>query len=94
MALRIEGSVERPARIVFTLDGEKVEAPEGESLAAALLALGIRRFRTAPRSGAARAPLCLMGVCQECALRVDGRVVASCLVQVRAGMDVRLGTGA
>ena len=91
MALRIEGSVERPAQIAFTLDGTRIEAFPGESIAAALLAAGISRFRAAPRTGAARGPLCLMGVCQECVVRVDGRVVAACLEPVRAGIDVRLG---
>jgi predicted molibdopterin-dependent oxidoreductase YjgC len=93
MTLRIEGAVERPAPVAFTLDGARIEGVPGESIAAALLAAGIRTFRTAPRSGAARGPLCLMGVCQECVLRVDGRVVAACVEPVRAGIDVRRGVG-
>jgi predicted molibdopterin-dependent oxidoreductase YjgC len=93
MALRIAGSVERPAPVAFTLDGRPIEGIPGESLAAALLAADVRQFRAAPRTGAARGPLCLMGICSECVLRVDGRVVAACLEPVRAGIDVRLGTG-
>ncbi len=33
---------------------------------------------------------CLMGVCQECVVRVDGRTVNSCMEPVRTGMIVEL----
>ena len=42
-----------------------------------------------------RAPLCLMGVCFDCLVEVDGRQnVQSCMVEVRDGMQVRLPHGA
>ncbi len=84
-SLRIAG-IRRPAEIAFTFEGAAVSAPEGESLAAALLAAGIRRLGEGPN--APRAAFCMMGTCQQCLVRVEGRLVQSCLVPVRAGLRV------
>jgi sarcosine oxidase subunit alpha len=32
----------------------------------------------------------LMGVCQECAIHVDGQIAQACMTPVRAGMHVQL----
>lgn len=79
----------------FTFDGALVEARAGDSVAAALLAVGAEYSRTTPKSGTARAPYCMMGVCFECLVEIDG--VANrqgCLVEVKDGMDVRRQLGA
>lgn len=85
--LRIAGMT-RPAPVAFTVDGVALHAPEGESLAAALIASGIRRLGEGLDPARPRAALCMMGVCQQCLVRVDGRLAQSCLVPVRAGMVV------
>ena len=57
--------------------------------AGAALAAGIDHCRTTPVTGSPRAPYCLMGVCFECLVTVDG--VGSrqgCLVPVREGMVI------
>jgi len=43
-------------------------------------------------SGAAggRGAFCFMGVCQECAIHVDGAIRQACLTPVRAGLRVEL----
>ena len=84
-----------PAREVpFTLDGEPASGREGDTVAAALLALGRRSFRRTAVSGAERGPWCLMGVCHDCLVTVDGTGnVQSCLVPLRAGMAVETGRG-
>lgn len=82
-SLRIPG-VARPVEVAFTWAGETLRAPVGESLAAALLAAGIRHLGEGP--GAPRAAFCLMGTCQQCLVRVDGRLAQACLVPVRAGL--------
>lgn len=84
--MRIEG-IRRPAEVEFTFEGRTLRAPAGESLAAALLAAGIRHLGEGP--GAARAAFCMMGVCQQCLVRVEGRIAQACLVPVRAGLSVR-----
>lgn len=85
--LRIAGMT-RPAPVAFTFDGAALRAPAGESLAAALIASGIRRLGEGLDPARPRAALCMMGVCQQCLVRVDGRLAQSCLVPVRAGMVV------
>jgi sarcosine oxidase subunit alpha len=88
---RIPG-LARPAAVVITVDGRGVAAHLGESLAAALLAAGIRRFGEGEDPARPRTAFCMMGVCQQCLLRVDGRLAQACLTPVRAGMRVDLAT--
>ena len=63
---------------------------EGESVAAAMLAAGEIAFRSTPVSGEARGPYCLIGICFDCLIEIDG--VANrqaCLTEVREGMRLR-----
>lgn len=46
-----------------------------------------------PASPPARTLFCAMGVCQQCALWIDGRRIESCRVTVRDGLDVRTTPG-
>ena len=81
----------RPPSVEITVDGMPVVACPGESLAAALLIAGHRALRASPRLGQPRGAFCLMGVCQECVVQVDGRLVPACQTPVRAGMRVETG---
>nr|WP_240653103.1 (2Fe-2S)-binding protein [Sphingomonas crocodyli] len=75
---------------MLTIDGVGVTADEGEPLAAVLLRNAPYSCRRTPVSGASRAPFCMMGVCFECLVEVDGATsTRSCLVRVRDGLDVR-----
>jgi predicted molibdopterin-dependent oxidoreductase YjgC len=91
MSIRIEGSVDRGSAVEVMVDGRAVEAFLGESVAAALYAAGVRELRKSPTAGAPRGMFCLMGVCQECVVRIDGRLVPACQEPVRAGMTIELG---
>jgi sarcosine oxidase subunit alpha len=83
------------AEVTFDFEGREVTAREGETVAAALLAAGLRGFRATAVSGRPRAPWCMMGVCFECLLEIDGAATRqSCLVTVRQGMRVRRLRGA
>jgi D-hydroxyproline dehydrogenase subunit gamma len=74
--------------IEFELDGRRIAAPAGVSVAAALLNAGVTGFRTSV-SGEPRGPLCGMGTCQECRVTIDGVAQQrACLRTVRAGMRV------
>lgn len=75
--------------IAFRFDGREVRAPAGMSVAAALLAAGVARLRAAPADGAPRGAFCMMGICQECVVLVDGVVVEACRLPAVAGLDVR-----
>lgn len=81
--------------ISFQFEGQSVQASEGESLAAALLLAGISTFRSTVRTGTARGPYCMMGVCFECLVEVDGRPnQQACMIEVRNGMSVKRQQGA
>ena len=83
------------AAVTFTFDGQAVQAREGDSIAAALLAAGFTDTRTTPVSGAPRGPFCMMGACFECLAVVDGRSgVQTCMTEVRPGMRVERQRGA
>lgn len=87
--LRIPGGVERGRRVTLVVDGREVAAYEGESVAAALLAVGHRTARTTARAGAPRGYFCGMGVCHDCLMTVDGLPnVRTCVTPVRDGMRV------
>ncbi len=77
------------ATVRITVDGHDVEARAGDSVAAALLAAGYASCRTTPVTGAARAPFCMMGVCFDCLVTVDGvGNRQGCMVEVREGLVV------
>ena len=80
--------------VSLTIDGNEVQARTGDSVAAALLAAGVSHCRTTPVSGADRAPYCMMGVCFDCLVTIDGiGNRQSCLIPVREGMRVELQRG-
>ena len=81
--------------VTLQVQGRPITALEGDTLAIALLNAAVTPFRRTPVSGQPRAPMCLMGVCFDCLVEVDGRQnVQSCMVEVSDGMQVRLPTGA
>lgn len=72
----------------FTWNGEALDARPGDSIAAALTAAGVRRLG-AGCAGQDRAMFCGMGVCQDCAVQVDGQVGRlACMTKVTPGMAV------
>ena len=82
------------ATLTITVDGQAIGARRGESVAAALLAANIVRFRNAPNSGA-RGPYCMMGACFECLVTIDGAGNRqACMVPVQEGMTVETQSGA
>lgn len=74
--------------VTIMVDGQPLPAHEGEMLTTALARAGLLRLRFSPHAGAPRGAFCHMGVCQECALHVDGVVRQACLTPVRGGMSV------
>jgi aerobic-type carbon monoxide dehydrogenase small subunit (CoxS/CutS family) len=77
-----------PDRVALTVNGIRIEVRRGATVAAAISVAGQSAFRHSV-SGAARAPLCGMGICFECRVTVDGRHhVRSCQLAARDGMVV------
>ena len=78
-----------PASVTVFLDGRPVAAEAGESVAAVLLRQPGGWSRTTPVSQSPRAPYCMMGVCFECLVVIDGEgSVQGCLTPVREGMRI------
>lgn len=77
------------ATVGVTVDGAPLRARAGDTVAAALLGAGFLRFRRTPVSGAARGPYCMMGVCFDCLVTVDGIPNRqACLIEVAEGMRI------
>jgi predicted molibdopterin-dependent oxidoreductase YjgC len=75
--------------VTVMIEGQAVEVPAGETVAAAVLASGMGYTRTTPVSGSPRAPFCLMGVCYECLMVIDGQPnQRACRERVREGMTI------
>jgi len=77
-----------------SIDGERFAARAGDSVAAAMLAAGRTSCRTTPVSGAPRAPYCMMGVCFDCLVTIDGvGNRQGCQVRVAKGMAIETQRG-
>ena len=83
----------RPQVQIF-VDGIAVAAREGDTVSAALLASGRDVRRLTAVSGAPRLPYCMMGVCFDCLVTIDGVVNRQgCMVRVREGMRIETQKG-
>lgn len=71
----------------FHWQGRAIPFRPGESLAAALDAVGIVSFGCGPLGEETRY-FCGIGACQSCLLRVDGLVREACITPARPGMEV------
>lgn len=75
--------------VAVTFNGQPLQVPAASSVASALMAAGVKRFRNSPVSGRGRAPYCMMGVCFECLLTINGIPNRqSCLVPLQTGMVI------
>ena len=75
--------------VEFQFEGRAIRGRRGESLAAALTAVGERELRIT-REDAYRGIFCGMGVCQECLVEIDGRAgERACMTKLEKPIDVR-----
>jgi hypothetical protein len=82
------------ASIQFILDGAPAQGFAGDTVAAALLALGRNTCRHTAVSGSPRGPYCMMGVCFDCLVVIDGvGNRQGCLVRLHEGMVVESQAG-
>ncbi len=87
--LRLDSNVERGRSVCITVDGQVIEAYEGETVAAAMLAAGRHTFRHTHPEGQPRGIFCGMGICYECLVTVEGRErVRACIAPVQDGMRI------
>ncbi|MET1124975.1 MAG: FAD-dependent oxidoreductase [Archaeoglobaceae archaeon] len=84
----------RGKEVTIYFNGKPVKAYEGETVAAALYAAGVRVFSRSFRWHRPRGFFCAIGKCSACMMEVDGVPnVRVCKVYVRDGMQVRTQTG-
>lgn len=75
--------------VTLKVNDRAVSMPAGSMVAAAVLASGVSSFRRSV-TGEPRGPLCGMGICFECRVKVNGVAhVRSCQTVCEDGMDVR-----
>lgn len=88
----------RPAEgptVTLTVEGTSLTVSRGITVAAALLEAGIVPTRTTPVGAVPRAPYCMMGVCFECLVEIDGIPNRqACMIDVEDGMRVHRQHGA
>jgi len=77
-------------KIKFFFEGQPVEGYEGEPIAAALHAAGIKVLRHSVKLDRPRGFFCAVGKCSSCLMEVDGVPnVFSCITPIREGMQVK-----
>jgi len=59
-------------KVTFFFDGKKMEGYEGEPVAAALHAQGIRVLKHSSRHNRPRGLFCAIGNCSSCSMKVNG----------------------
>ncbi|WP_321783935.1 (2Fe-2S)-binding protein [Paraburkholderia sp. J94] len=74
------------AKVSIVIDGNNVEALEGDTLLTAMLC-SVRHVRQSEFGEEKRAGYCLMGACQDCWVWTDaGERLRACTTVVEAGM--------
>jgi predicted molibdopterin-dependent oxidoreductase YjgC len=77
--------------VTVILNGQKILVPLGTTVAAMALTQGLRYTRTTPVSSSKRAPFCMMGVCYDCLMVIDGKAnQRACTTYVENGMQIEI----
>ena len=85
---------EHGPEVTFTFDGKELKGYEGEPIAVALTANGVRVFRVSPLMKRPRGFFCAIGKCSSCFMTVDGVPnVRTCVTPLEAGMKVETQKG-
>jgi len=88
-------STAREPAVRFTFDGREFTAQAGQSIAGALLAAGVRSWRTTRVDRAPRGLFCGIGVCFDCLVDVNGQPgIRACLTDIHEGDVVLTQEGA
>ncbi len=75
--------------ITVQVDGRPVSAYAGETVAALLVAEGIRTFRHTAKRSEPRSMFCGIGICYDCLVTVDGIPnIRACVTSVAPGMTI------
>ena len=81
--------------VTVRIENREFQVPAGISVAAAVLLCGYKKVRTTPVSASPRLPYCMMGICFDCLMSIDGVAnQQACQVEVRENMTIEYQQGA
>ncbi len=75
--------------LTLHINGIAIQVAPGTTVAAAM-ALASMPVTRISVSGQRRTPVCGMGICQECRVRINGRVCLACQTLCATGMQVEI----
>ncbi len=79
----------RGSEVTFYFEGKPLKGYTGETIAAALVANGIKVFRYSEKRHRARGFFCAVGKCSSCLMVVDGKPnTMVCMEPLRKGVRV------
>jgi sarcosine oxidase subunit alpha len=82
--------IDRSRKVTILFEGRRIEACEGDAIASALYASGIRIFSRSFKYHRPRGLFCVNGRCPNCLMNVNGRPnVRTCVEPVADGMQIR-----
>jgi predicted molibdopterin-dependent oxidoreductase YjgC len=91
---RVDEGVVRGRRFAIEVDGKKIVAHEGETIAAALTAAGVRAYRTTAKRHEPRGMYCGIGLCYECLMVINGVPnTRACQTLATPGVRIETQTG-
>ena len=80
-----------PKTVKLKIEGKEIRAYHGDTVAAAMLLAGFAHTRITPEKGKQRGPYCMMGLCFDCIVEINGIPnQRACQVLVQEGMRVNI----
>jgi len=81
--------------VTLRIEGREYAVPAGISVAAAVLLCGVDKARNTPVTNSPRLPYCMMGICFDCLMSIDGVPnQQACQVEVAENMTIEYQQGA
>ena len=91
MFKRMNNSITGSKTITVSIEGREIVASQGDTVAAAMLAAGFTYSRITPVREERRAPYCMMGICFDCMVEINGIPnQRGCQTLVQEGMRVKI----
>ncbi len=81
--------------VTLRIEDREYQVPVGISVAAAVLLCGFNKVRNTPVTDSPRLPYCMMGICFDCLMSIDGVPnQQACQIEVRENMTIQYQQGA
>lgn len=84
--IRLADGVSRGKEVEIVVDEKPVKAYLGETVASALIAAGHTVCQI--NKNHSYGVFCNIGICYNCLMKINGRIMRSCQVEVKAGMCI------